>query len=234
MFGSEPFRPSDVPRYVTHHILAEVEVFGPDSCHVAPHVDEEWTATDIGRSYIDGENEEVVEEFTLTSEAASEPPDIDADDDVEEVFAREDEYIYRVKRPADTGCVCECIESTGSVVRDITIDDESVLVVFLVPDTETLQGVIGDLRQEGDCVRLRRLVDSSPDGDAEPARLLDPTVLTTRQQEVLEVAFEMGYFEHPRGANAGEVADRLDIATATFTEHLAAAQRNLLGDLLQD
>ncbi len=228
MFAPKSFRPLVLPSYVTHHILAEVEVFGPEPCHVAEHATEEWTATNIERSYLD---EEVVEEFTLTGDGSADPPEIDADG-VEQVFAFGGEYIYRIRRPADSGCICECIEASGSVVRDITVTAESLQVTFLVADTATLQAVIGELRERGDCVRLRRLVDSSPDGKSESAHLLDPSVLTSRQQEILEIAYDMGYFQHPRDATAGEVADHLDIATATFTEHLAAAQRNLLGDFL--
>jgi len=42
----------------------------------------------------------------------------------------------------------------------------------------------------------------------------------------------MGYFERPRDANAGAVAEALDIAPSTFAEHLAAAQRKLLDEAL--
>lgn len=42
----------------------------------------------------------------------------------------------------------------------------------------------------------------------------------------------MGYFDHPKGANATEVADVLDITQATFAEHLSAAQRKLLSTIL--
>jgi predicted DNA binding protein len=49
---------------------------------------------------------------------------------------------------------------------------------------------------------------------------------------VLETAHEMGYFERPRRANGTEVAAALDIDPSTFSEHLAAAQRKLLRDVL--
>jgi predicted DNA binding protein len=42
----------------------------------------------------------------------------------------------------------------------------------------------------------------------------------------------MGYFEHPKGANAGEVAEALAITTATFSEHLSAAQSKLFDAIL--
>jgi predicted DNA binding protein len=43
----------------------------------------------------------------------------------------------------------------------------------------------------------------------------------------------MGYFERPKEANATEVAEALGIAQSTFTEHLMAAQRKLLDDVLE-
>ncbi|MEF8887534.1 MAG: helix-turn-helix domain-containing protein, partial [Haloarculaceae archaeon] len=54
-----------------------------------------------------------------------------------------------------------------------------------------------------------------------------------RQREVVETAYEMGYFEYPRESNATEVATALDIQPSTFTEHLTAAQGKLLGELVE-
>lgn len=63
---------------------------------------------------------------------------------------------------------------------------------------------------------------------------VDRGKLTDRQLEVLETAHEMGYYQYPRGANASEVAEALDICPSTLAEHLAAAQTKLLEDVLAD
>jgi PAS domain S-box-containing protein len=52
--------------------------------------------------------------------------------------------------------------------------------------------------------------------------------LTERQSDVLRTAYLMGYFEWPRVHNAEEVADRMDITSATLHYHLRAAERNFL------
>lgn len=52
--------------------------------------------------------------------------------------------------------------------------------------------------------------------------------LTDRQSEVLRTAYLMGYFEWPRVHNAEEVAERMDITSATLHYHLRAAERNFL------
>ncbi|WP_256300942.1 bacterio-opsin activator domain-containing protein [Haloarchaeobius salinus] len=54
------------------------------------------------------------------------------------------------------------------------------------------------------------------------------THLTERQQEVLRTAYDAGYYEWPRECSGKGVADDLEISSATFSEHIHAAERNLL------
>ncbi|QLH82976.1 bacterio-opsin activator domain-containing protein [Halosimplex pelagicum] len=56
--------------------------------------------------------------------------------------------------------------------------------------------------------------------------------LTDRQREVLEAAFDAGYYEWPREATGEEVAEGLGITSATFSEHVHAAERRLFSALL--
>lgn len=56
--------------------------------------------------------------------------------------------------------------------------------------------------------------------------------LTDRQQEVLAVAYEEGYFDVPRGATTEDVAAELDLDSSTVSEHLTRAQHNLLSGML--
>lgn len=57
--------------------------------------------------------------------------------------------------------------------------------------------------------------------------------LTDRQRLVLETAVHAGYFEWPRASTAEEVADSLDISSATLHQHLRAAERKLFHSLLE-
>ncbi|WP_049986214.1 helix-turn-helix domain-containing protein [Halobellus rufus] len=59
-------------------------------------------------------------------------------------------------------------------------------------------------------------------------------VLTDRQREVIDAAFEAGYYEWPRETTGQEVADGLGISSATFSEHIHAAERKLLTALLAE
>jgi predicted DNA binding protein len=212
-------------------MLAEVEVFGPRSCQVQPHADDEWSVSEVSRSATTGGADRVVEEFTLRG--GDEPPAALQGErsTVEHVFAYDQRHVFQLSRAAGQGCVCERIEAAGCVVQEFSADTESIVVTFLVADVPTLRDIVDDLQMEGETVKLRRLVEDTTSETDRPV-VLDRAKLTTRQREVLGRAHEMGYFQHPREATAGDVADALDISTSTFTEHLAAAQRKLLDDLL--
>jgi len=95
-----------------------------------------------------------------------------------------------------------------------------------------LQAVIGELRERYATLDVQRLLQSQQDHDERNLVFVDRSMLTDRQTEVLETAHRMGYFEHPKRANAGEVAAELEITGTTFTEHLAAAQTKLLDAIL--
>lgn len=58
--------------------------------------------------------------------------------------------------------------------------------------------------------------------------------LTDRQQEVIEAAFDAGYYEWPRETTGQAVADDLGITSATFSEHIHAAERKLLSALFAE
>jgi hypothetical protein len=75
------------------------------------------------------------------------------------------------------------------------------------------------------------LRSESPESESD-LLFVDRSILTDRQHEVLSVAHEMGYFTHPREANAQAVASALDISASTFAEHLAAGQSKLMRSIL--
>lgn len=61
-------------------------------------------------------------------------------------------------------------------------------------------------------------------------RLLEP--LTERQMEVLTMAHAAGYFEWPRKTTTEEIAENLDIASSTVSQHLRIAIGKVLSGML--
>jgi predicted DNA binding protein len=49
--------------------------------------------------------------------------------------------------------------------------------------------------------------------------------LTAKQRAALETAYNAGYFDWPRTSTGEDVAERLGVTSATFSQHLRAAER---------
>jgi len=100
---------------------------------------------------------------------------------------------------------------------------EGTIRVFdvIVFDREAVCRIVAGLRDLGD-VRLLRL---TPLGD-------ETTSLSARQEEVVKLALDAGYFDWPRQVDAETLADRLGIAHTTMLEHLRKAEKKLLTDAL--
>lgn len=174
----------------------------------------------------------VTEEFTLEKSGDTDPSPENLG--MQEAFDSGSETIFRFERTVGQNCPCECVESHGYPVIDARGEDGTLYLTFHAPDQDALREVIASIDDYHPQVEVRRLVQSRDGNDEAIDSLVffDKTVLTDRQAEVLETAHEYGYFDHPKGANAGEIAQILGITTATFTEHLSAAHRKLLDFIL--
>ncbi|WP_436910157.1 helix-turn-helix domain-containing protein [Halosimplex marinum] len=170
---------------------------------------------------------EVVEEFDLVGEA----DEADLPEGASVVF--ETDRSERVRFTRETGdCICEAVERLGVPVTDVSASRGTLRLSFHATDVETVRAAVDDLDAAYGSVRIDRLARTG-EGEDDDMVLVDRGRLTDRQQEVLETAMEMGYFERPRSANATEVAAALDISPSTFAEHLASAQSKVLDSLLE-
>lgn len=161
------------------------------------------------------------------------PTDASVPDDVEPIFSYGDQTMYRAQHEGEQSCPCECLGEYGCPVHRYTAADGELTLVFHAPDFETLQTVVGEFRERYPPVDVQRLLQPPLEGTPEDRVFVNRGRLTDRQLEVLEKAYEMGYFERPKQANATEIADQMGIAQSTFTEHLMSAQRKLLDDALE-
>ncbi len=156
------------------------------------------------------------------------------------LFSYGTEALYRTNHEIDVSnssatdsCPCECLGTFGCPIHRYSADDGEVTLVFHAADFEQLQAVMADFRERFPSVDVKQLLQPPLEGTPEDRVFVNRGKLTDRQAEVLEMAFEMGYFKRPKGANATEIAAELDIAQSTFTEHLMAAQRKIFEDVLE-
>ncbi|MFP9193107.1 helix-turn-helix domain-containing protein [Natronosalvus vescus] len=149
------------------------------------------------------------------------------------VFSYGSSNLYRRTYEADATCPCACLGSFGCPIHRYAAEDGDVTLVFHADSFEQLQAVMAEFREQFPGVDVQRLLQPPLQGTPEEQVFVNRGKLTDRQYEVLQTAYDMGYFERPKGANATEIADALGITQSTVTEHLGAAQRKLLEDILE-
>lgn len=70
-------------------------------------------------------------------------------------------------------------------------------------------------------------------GEYDPDEASFTRLLTTRQQEVLETAVELGYYSVPRESTLDDVAAVIGIAPTTAGDHLRKAEERVFGTLVR-
>lgn len=217
---------SDETEMMAGGIQVEMVVGDPGHCPIAKFSGECGAMVNsVARSKPADDCE--VAEFTLPSEV--EPPRAD----LTPVFSTGSRTRYRYSHEPEGPCICRFVEQYECPVNDIHAEHGELFVTFYAGDIETVRTIVTEAREVFSSVRLCHLTHSGGLGDEDPV-VIDRDQLTDRQIEVLTTAYDMGYFDHPKEANASQVADELGIATSTFTEHLAAAQRKLLSTVLAE
>jgi DNA-binding CsgD family transcriptional regulator len=207
-------------------IRATVEFTGHDVCPVVNiSVAAETTVHSQTANVCPSGCSESVTEFTLEADRAPEG-------DLTPIFSRGSTHRYRLPHDGEANCPCECLGEIGCPVTRYVAREGTLTVVFHAADYDQLQAAIGELRERFPEVNVKRFVRSPADGQPRDTVSVNRSKLTARQLEVVETAYERGYFERPRRANATEIAADLGINPSTFREHLTAAESKILGDVL--
>ncbi len=206
-------------------LRVELAITDTDTCPVAGlTADSDATVRDI--SWTD-HSEGALEQFVVDHSAGL------ADQEFQQVFTYESADVYEFMRD-DGACPCQQIVDAGHPIADARAENGTLVVTLHLADETALSSLLPRLRERFGDVSIRTITRVTQDADQHTdAVWIDRGQLTDRQREVLATAYDMGYFEYPRQANATDVAEALDICPSTLTEHLAAAQSKLLGDLFE-
>jgi hypothetical protein len=188
---------------------------------------EEATVREVRRSVRPADTSGRTAEFT--ADVAVEP-----DGPISHLFSHGPVHRYRARLDETVDCPCAALGAFGCPVTRYTARGGTLRLVFYADGYEQLRAVVADLRERFPDLDIRRFVRTPGEGDPDggDSVVVDRGRLTARQREVLEAAFERGYFERPRETNASDLAADLGISPSTFREHLSAAEKKLLGDVL--
>ena len=215
-------------------LSATVVLRDPESCPVARATSATGESVEaVSRSSPSSPETPAVEEFSIESEGESEPLEsADVGVELSTVSANEHGEVYRFTRDLDGPCACEVVETEGTPVSSIRAEEGALYLTIRATDVEALSDIVGALREQFEAVELQQLLRTG-ERESTDLAVVDRSRLTDRQREVLETAHEMGYFEYPKRANAGDVAEAIGISRSTFSEHLGAAQTKLLDAILE-
>lgn len=131
-------------------------------------------------------------------------------------------------------CPAKRLAEIGAVPHEVVGDRGEGRLQAFVPPRRDATDVVDSFLAEHSSISLTRKRSLSPTTGALPIDEFGTGLhrrLSTRQREVLRTAYEAGYFEEPRETTGKELADELDITSATFSQHLRAAERVLLSML---
>lgn len=128
-------------------------------------------------------------------------------------------------------CPALMLAELGALPREaVSVNGEGRIVAEIPSqyDTSTVVETFLDENPGAELVSKEHRGDFTPIFTGSTVEQLPDTQLTDRQQEVLRTAYDAGYYEWPRECTGEEVAGRLGIASATFSEIVHAAERRLL------
>ena len=151
--------------------------------------------------------------------------ELDCVDHWELVDERENSYLYVIEVKAlemPEGAEVDHDDLVGMCDPEVV---DRGLLLSLVGSQEAIRTVLRNQQQAGVIPELHRLSDY--DGGK---RTLE--TLTDRQLEVLQTAYEIGFYDVPREATVADVADEIGLDGGTVSEHLQRAERNILSQQL--
>ncbi|RZH66958.1 helix-turn-helix domain-containing protein [Natrinema altunense] len=131
-----------------------------------------------------------------------------------------DSRVYRVTRTDRAVTVTAETAALGGRLLDLSSSRDGWLVQLRFPDRERLVAFNDYCREHDISVTVDHLRVSDDESDGVVA-------LTDKQQALLTVAHEEGYFDVPRGISQDELAERLDVSKSAVSQRL----RRAIGEL---
>ena len=143
------------------------------------------------------------------------------------IETRDGEAIYSFAYTDEAKVLSPIISAASGVILEMENDGTAWILTVWLPDRTNLVP-LWDYAQRNDIeIDLLRVNEYASLGTTDAG-------LTDSQRDALLVAFEAGYFEEPRKATLGEVADELDISQPAASGLLRRGIRRLIVSSLID
>jgi predicted DNA binding protein len=112
---------------------------------------------------------------------------------------------------------CDAVGANAFLVSQETNGGGTYRWRLLLADSESLGAVLGQLRRLHCGIRLIRV-----------RRLRPSEILSSRQEAILRVAWQLGYYEFPRKIRLTDLAERLGLSKAALAEVLRRGEDKII------
>lgn len=137
-----------------------------------------------------------------------------------------------VGRVVDEGCVCPVFQEYDCVSSVDAVEHGDIIVSLTIPDREELPAIVESLRDRGATVDLRSIARADEGTDRRQLAVKADSI-TEKQREAIRAAFEEGYYETPRRADLGDLAERLGVSRSAVSQRLTGAESTLVEALYE-
>ena len=118
---------------------------------------------------------------------------------------------------------CEVLMNAKAfMVFPVSIHRGRMKWLLITDDNLTVGKIVDDLEKCGCDVRIERVIPFGGKG-----------ILTERQEELVRVALDSGFFDFPRKMGSVELAKKLGISVSTLSEIMRATQRRIFSEYLR-
>lgn len=207
-------------------LVVEFRVTG-DDCPLAAATRETGTVVEANPPQLRQDGNVLLQCSTTAEDADALANVLDADDRLRYLHAAGAGERVNVRCLSKHPCVVQRLTDAGFMVESIRYDDGEERYTGAVVGRDVLEGVMA-AAGETVGVTLQRVY---PLGSEDDQPVAERWPFTTAQEAALRTAYDLGYFEVPRRADAGEVADALGISKSAFLERLRRGQAAIFEQL---
>ncbi|MFO7833354.1 MAG: helix-turn-helix domain-containing protein [Halohasta sp.] len=127
-------------------------------------------------------------------------------------------------------CPSSVFAAYGCIPHFVRADGQSFFIKAFLPNSAMVSNLVADLNEIGSTVRLVSMTHTGSGEElSDEIYEVDVSALTPKQREALELAIEEGYYKGDERPSMASLADQLDISTSAFSQRLARAEGNVMG-----
>ncbi len=113
--------------------------------------------------------------------------------------------------------VCRKIANSNCFLSSVTTNSKGLAEWTVLGNHDSFRELLTSLERKGIPVEVKRRTN-----------LENRRLLTSRQEQILYMAFDRGYFDFPKKTDLEELADQAGVKPSTLTEILRRGQRKVL------